>query len=210
MQKRLFLLIVILTGTLLFYFSCEEKGVEKVTAGKLIQQGWAKFEAKNFAGAGSDFSAALSISTNPTDSSGAFLGLGWAELRQSYGGLAENSLVKYLSLISRVNDPKLNDARAGLAFAYSTYSTTDKFRKAIDTANVVLSSNPTWAFNHDNSIDSTDLHLLLAQCYYGIAIFDSSLIQVIKYYDPNFWQDVSTPAGKYTLGQKIYEWYHYR
>jgi tetratricopeptide (TPR) repeat protein len=198
MQKRLFLLMLILMGTLLFYFSCEKKGVEKVTARKLIEQGWGKFEAGDFAGAGSDFSAALSISTNSNDSSGAFLGLGWAELRQNQGGLAENSLVKYLSFA-----PGENEGRSGLAFAYPT---TNKFRQAIDTANVVLSSNPSWAFSHDASINSVGLHLLLAQCYYNIAIFDSSLMQVINYYDINFWQDVKTPAGKDTLGMKIQEW----
>jgi tetratricopeptide (TPR) repeat protein len=198
MQKRLFLLIVILTGTLLFCLSCEKKGVEKITARKLIEQGWGKFEAGNFAGAGSDFSAALSIATIKIDSSDAFLGLGWAELKQNQGGLAENSLVKYLSFA-----PGENDGRSGLAFAYPT---TNKFREAIDTANVVLSSNPSWAFSHDASINSGDLHLLLAQCYYNIAIFDSSLMQVRNYYDPNFWQDVKTSAGKDTLGMKIQEW----
>jgi outer membrane protein assembly factor BamD (BamD/ComL family) len=198
MQKKLFLLIVLLAGTLLFYSSCEKKAVKRVTASELIQQGWPKFEAQNFAGAESDFTTALSISTNATDSSGALLGSGWAELRQSYGGLAENSLVKYLSLA-----PGENDGRAGLAFAYST---TNKFREAIDTANVVLSSNPTWAFVHDPNINSTDLHLLLAQCYYYIAIFDSSLMQVRQYYDASFWQDVTTPAGRDTLSMKIQKW----
>ncbi len=201
MQKRLFLLMLILMGTLLFYFSCEKKGVEKITARKLIEQGWGKFEAGNFAGAGSDFSAALSIATIKDDSSDAFLGLGWAQLRQNQGGLAENSLVKYLSLA-----PGDSDGRAGLAIAYSTYFTTDKLRKAIDTANVVLSSNPTWFFGHDNSIDSTDLHLVLAQCYYCIAIFDSSLTQVREHYDPNFWVDVNTWEGRIALGEKIDEW----
>ncbi|MCJ7577487.1 MAG: hypothetical protein MUO91_03440 [candidate division Zixibacteria bacterium] len=200
MQKRLFLLMVILTGTLLFCLSCEKKGVKKITASELIQQGWLKFEAGNFAGAESDFSAALSISTNATDSSGAFHGLGWAQLRQNQGGLAENSFVKHLSL-----SPGSNDGRAGLAFACYT-PPQNKFREAIDTANVVLSSDPTWVFRHDASIDSTDLHLLLAQCYYNSAIFDSSLMQVINYYDSNFWQDVSTSAGKDTLGMKIQEW----
>ena len=201
MQKRLFLLMLILMGTLLFYFSCEKKGVEKVTARKLIEQGWGKFEAGDFAGAGSDFSAALSIATITIDSTDAFLGLGWAQLRQSQGGLAENSLVKHLSFA-----PGNNDGRAGLAFAYSTYFTTDKLRKAIDTANVVLFSNPTWFFGHDNSIDSTDLHLVLAQCYCLSAIFDSSLIQVREYYDSTFWVDVKTDSGKIALGMKIQEW----
>jgi hypothetical protein len=198
MHKRLFLLVVILMGTLLFYSSCEKKGGGRTTPGELIQQGWLKFEGQNFVGAESDFSAALSISTTPTDSGGALLGLGWAELRQSYGGLAENSLLKYLLLV-----PGNNDGRAGLAFAYPT---TKKFREAIDTANVVLSSNPTWAFSHDPSINSDDLHLILAQSYYDIAIFDSSLMQVINYYDASFWVDVETPEGKFALGEKIHEW----
>jgi tetratricopeptide (TPR) repeat protein len=198
MQKRLFLLIVILMGTFLFYLSCEEKGVDKVTPGELIKKGWLKFEADNFAGARSDFSAALSISTIAGDSSGALLGLGWARLRQSQAGLAENSFVEYLYL-----SPGSNDGRAGLAFAYPA---TNKFREAIDTANVVLSSDPSWVFNHDNSVNADDLHLVLAQCYYCIAIFDSSLMQVTNYYDQSFWQDVSTPAGKDTLGMKIQEW----
>jgi hypothetical protein len=198
MQKKLFLLIVILAGTLLFYSSCEKKGVKKITASELVQQGWPKFEARNFAGAESDFSAAISISTNATDSSGALLGLGWSQLRQNAGGLAEKSFIKYLSLTTGSID-----GRAGLAFAYHT---TQEFRESIDTANVVLLSNPNWAFNHDNSIDSTDLHLLLAQCYYLSAIFDSSLIQVREYYDPNFWVDVNTPAGMIALGEKVHEW----
>jgi len=201
MQKKSFLLIIILMGTLLFYFSCEEKGVkQRVTARELINQGWPKFEARNFAGAGSDFSAALSIATVTVDSTDAFHGLGWAQLRRDQGGLAENSFIEHLSL-----SPGSNDGRAGLSFAYAA-SVTGKFREAIDTANVVLSSNPTWTFSHDASINSDDLHLLLAQCYYDIAIFDSSLTQVINYYDPNFWQDVSTPAGKDTLSMKIQKW----
>jgi tetratricopeptide (TPR) repeat protein len=195
MQKRLFLLLVILIGTLLFYFSCEEKGVEKVTAGKLIQQGWAKFEAKNFAGAGSDFSAALSISTIRTDSGGAFLGSGWAELRQNHGGLAQNSLEKFLLLT-----PGDIDGRAGLAFAYLSQN---KFRNAIDTAKVVLSSSASWTFGRDPSINYLDLQLLLAQCYYELADFNTSLAIVKQYFDPSFTANVNTPEGRKKLGDKI-------
>ncbi|MCK4385239.1 MAG: hypothetical protein KAW52_03155 [candidate division Zixibacteria bacterium] len=196
MQKRLFLLIAILMGTLLFYFSCEEKGVEKITAGELIEKGWAKFEAGNSAGAGSDFSAALSIATITHDSSEALLGLGWAELRQSHGGLAEDSFVKYLLLA-----PGVNDGRAGLAFAYAA-SVTGKFREAIDTANVVLSSDSLWSFGHDNSINHLDLRLLLAQCYYELADFETSL-EMVQYFEPGFTADVNTPAGRTKLGDKI-------
>lgn len=185
MRRKLSLLTVILMGISLFYFSCEEKGVKRVTAGELIKKGWLKFEAGNLVGAGSDFSAALSISTNASDSSGAFLGLGWAQLRQSQGGLAENSFVEYLDFSPGL--PELNDGRAGLASAYGTQS---KFRPAIDTANVVLASDSTWKFGHDNSINYIYLHLQLAQWYYLDADFSSSLDQVKSYlvpiYDPGW------------------------
>ncbi|KPK76757.1 MAG: hypothetical protein AMJ89_03620 [candidate division Zixibacteria bacterium SM23_73] len=196
MQKRLFLLIVILTGTFLFYLSCEEKGVDKVTAGELIKKGWLKFEAGNFADARSDLSAALSISTNATDSSGAFLGLGWAQLRGNQAGLAKNSFVEYLYL-----SPGSDDGRAGLAFAYWGQ---EKFQSAIDTANAALSSNSTWSFGHDPSINHLDLRLLLAQSYYELANFSRSLEIVQQYFDQSFNVDVNTPEGKTNLAEKIW------
>jgi tetratricopeptide (TPR) repeat protein len=194
MQKRLVLLMVILMGALLFYLSCEEKGVEKVTASELISKGWLKFEGGDLSGAGSDFSAALSISTIPGDSGGAYLGLGWAELRQSHGGLAENNLVKYLLLA-----PGDNDGRAGLAFAYLAQ---EKFQSAIDTANAVLSSSSTWSFSHDPSINHLDLRLLLAQSYYELADFEASL-GIVQYFDPDFNVDPNTHEGRIALAEKI-------
>lgn len=197
MRKRLFLLLVLLMGTLLFYFSCEEKGVKTPTARELIDQGWQKFQAGNLVGAGSDFTSALSISTIKADSSDAFLGLGWAQLRQNQGGLAENSLVKHLSLA-----PGDSDGRAGLAFVYLA---TNKFKEAIDTASVVLSSNASWSFGRDNSINHLDLRLLLAQCYYDLGDYSASLeIVRSQYFDPGFNADINTPEGKIALADKIH------
>jgi tetratricopeptide (TPR) repeat protein len=198
MQTRWVFLIVLLTGTLLFYLSCEEKGVERVTASELIEKGWQKFEAGNSAGAGSDFSAALSISTTATDSGGAFLGLGWAQLRLIQAGLAEKSLVDHLQL-----SPLSDDGRAGLAFAYLAQVAQDKFQSAIDAADEVLSSDSSWSFGHDSSIDYSDLHLLLAQSYYGLADYSESLRIVQVYFDRNFDPDIDTPEGRTELAVKI-------
>ena len=195
MQKRWFLLMVLLTGTLLFYLSCEEKGVERVTASELIEKGWQKFEAGSFAGAGSDFKAALSISPNASDSGGAFLGLGWAQLRDDQAGLAENNLVEYLSL-----SPGSNDGRAGLAFACLGQ---DEFQGAIDAAEAVLSADPSWTFGHDGSVDYLDLRLLLAQSYYELANYDESLKIVQQYFDSNYSVDPDTPEGRDDLARKI-------
>lgn len=194
MRKKSFLLMVILMGTLLFYFSCEEKGVETITASELIEKGWLKFEAGKLAGAGADFSAAISISTNAGDSSGAYLGLSWAQLRQNQAGLAENSFVEYLFLT-----PGSDDGRVGLAFAYLAQG---KFQNAIDTANVVLSSNSTWSFGHDPSIDHLDLRLLLAQSYYELADFETSL-EIVQYFEPGFNVDPNIPEGRESLADMI-------
>ncbi len=195
MQKRWFLLVVLLTGTLLFYLSCEEKGVDRVTAGELIEKGWQKFEAGNFAGAGSDFTAALSISANAGDSSGGLLGLGWAQLRQDQAGLAEDNLVEHLNLSSGSDD-----GRAGLAFAYLGQ---DKFQSAIDAGEAVLSSNPSWTFGHDGSVNYSDVRLLLAQSYYALADYSESLKIVQQYFDSSFSVDPDTPEGREDLARKI-------
>jgi tetratricopeptide (TPR) repeat protein len=195
MRKRWFLLILLLTGTLLFHLSCEEKGVDRVTAGELIEKGWQKFEGGNFAGAGSDFDAALSISANAGDSSGAFLGLGWAQLRRDQAGVAANNLAEYLNL-----SPGSNDGRAGLAFACLGQ---DDFQGAIDAAEAVLSSDPSWTFGHDGSVDYSDLRLLLAQSYYALADYSESLRIVQQYFDSGFSVDPDTPKGRDDLARKI-------
>jgi tetratricopeptide (TPR) repeat protein len=195
MKKRWFIPIVLLTVALLFWLSCEEKGVERVTASELIEKGWQKFEAGNFPGAGSDFTAALSISTNATDSSGGLLGLGWTQLRQIQAGLAEGSFVEYLRF-----SPGRSDGRAGLAFAYRAQG---KFQSAIDTANAVLSSDASWAFGHDGSINHLDLGLLLAQSYYSLADYSASLDVVQQYFDSGFNVDTDTAEGRIELADKI-------
>ena len=162
MQKRWFLLIVLLTGTLLFYLSCEEKGVERVTASELIEKGWQK------------------------------------QLRLIQAGLAEKSLVEHLQL-----SPLSDDGRAGLAFACLAQVVQEKFQSAIDAADAVLSSDSSWTFGHDSSIDHLDLRLLQAQSYYALANYSMSLEIVQHYFDPNFNVNTDTPEGKTELAGKI-------
>jgi tetratricopeptide (TPR) repeat protein len=195
MQKRWVLLIVLLTGTLLFCLSCEDKGVERVTASELIAKGWQKFESGAFAGARSDFSAALRISASASDSSGGFLGLGWAQLRQNQAGVAENNLIEYLNL-----SPGSNDGRAGLALAFLAQ---EKFESAIDTADAALSSDSSWTFGHDSSVDYLDLRLLMAQGYYALANYSESLKIIQGYFDSSFIVNIDTPEGRIDLAEKI-------
>lgn len=193
MKRRWYLWIVVSLCPLLLLCGCGEDNGTKVTAEKLIEQGWAKFEAGNFNGACADFNAALGLDAEAHD---AYFGLGWAELRQNHAGLAEDAFIDYLFKVFYSND-----AEAGLALAYHAQ---DKFEDAIDMAENVLSSDSSWSFSlHDPSIDYLDLALILAQSYYETADFGQSLTVVQQYFDPNFVVDPNTTEGRDQLAAKL-------
>ena len=178
-MKKLFLpLLMISFFTLAIFCGCgKDKGPTKLTASELIDQGWIKFEAGNFSGASGDFSAAIALDSTATSYTG-LLGLGWAELRQSHGGLAEIAFLKYLSKVS-----VSNDAKAGLALAYLADT---KFEDAIASANAVLLSNSGWTFSHASSINHLDLKLVIVQSFYETADYEQSLEAIKLYFDSAF------------------------
>jgi tetratricopeptide (TPR) repeat protein len=194
MGKRCFMLIAALLSSLLIVYGCgEDDGGGGQTVEELIEQGWAKFEAGNYSGACGDFKAAIGLSA---DTNEAYLGLGWAELRQNHAGLAEGAFETYVA-----KDPGSNDAKAGLALAYHAQV---KFEDAIDMAEDVFSSDPSWSFSsHALSINYLDLALILAESYYETADFNQSLLLVQQYFDPNFVVDPNTAEGRTQLGIKL-------
>lgn len=194
MKKRWFLVIAILFSSLLLVNGCGENGeITEPTVDELIKQGWAKLEAGNDADASADFNAAIGLSA---DTNEAYLGLGWAELRQNHAGLAEEAFETYVAKF-----PGSDDAKAGLALACDAQ---DKFKDAIDNAEDLLSSNPTWSFSHDSGINYLDIALVLAYgYYYGEADFSQSLAVVQQYFDPSFNPDLSTDEGQDQLANKL-------
>lgn len=194
MTKRSLLLTAVLLSSLLLLYGCgdDDGGPTQPTAAELTDQGWAKFQAGDFDGASADFGAATDLDPEYEE---AYLGLGWAELRQSHAGLAEDAFETYLLKASGSDD-----ADAGLALAYHAQ---DKFQDAIDKAGQLLSSNPSWSFSHDASIDYLDLALVLAHSYYETAEYQESLDVVKQYFDPNFNPDVGTDAGREQLAGKL-------
>ncbi|NIM97070.1 MAG: tetratricopeptide repeat protein [candidate division Zixibacteria bacterium] len=169
----------------------------KITPEQLTQQGWAKFEASDFGDACGDFGAAIDLDP---DYEPAYLGLGWAELRLSNAGMAENAFITYLSKISGSDD----DATAGLAFAYDAQ---EKYGDAIEKAEQLLSANPSWSFTHDPGVNHLDVALVLAEAYYQTAEYSQSLSIVQEYFDASFSPDLGTDEGRAQLADKLQELY---
>lgn len=93
------------------------------------------------------------------------------------------------------------EIRSGMAFVYNgekDYSTSVTFALS------VIALNPNWAFSRDTTIDVADLRLLLAEDYFALEEYSSSLTQVVLL-DSSFSAslDVSTVAGQTTLAQEI-------
>ena len=200
MKIRCFLLIVALNSSLLLVYGCgDDDGGNGPNAAQLIDQGWAKFDAGDNAGASGDFNAALGLDPQANDYE-VYFGLGWAELKQGKAGLAEDAFVTFLSKTSSLED----DAKAGLALAYDAQK---KFEEAIDNAEELLSSDPTWTFSHDSETNYLDVALVLAYGYYATADFAECLQVVRDFFDSGFSVDTSTPEGRKQLADKLKDLY---
>ena len=200
MKIRCFLLIVALISSLLLVYGCgDDDGGNGPNAAQLIDQGWAKFDAGDNAGASGDFNAALGLDPQANDYE-VYFGLGWAELKQGKAGLAEDAFVTFLSKTSSLED----DAKAGLALAYDAQK---KFEEAIDNAEELLSSDPTWTFSHDSETNYLDVALVLAYGYYATADFAECLQVVQDYFDPGFSVNPDTPEGRQQLADKVHSLY---
>jgi tetratricopeptide (TPR) repeat protein len=142
MRRRWCLWTVICLFFLLMFCACgdDDDGVT-VTAAELTDQGWTKFEVGDFDGAVADFKAAIGLDAGYAE---AYLGLGWAELRRTRAGLAEEAFINNLAKSSTWE----NHAKGGLALACHAQK---KFEDAIQYAQDLLSSYPQWSFSHDTN-----------------------------------------------------------
>jgi Tfp pilus assembly protein PilF len=195
MRRRWCLWTVICLSFLLLFCACgkDENGGLEDTAEQLTQQGWTKFQAGDFDGAAADFDAAIGLDAEYAP---AYLGLGWAELRRSRAGFAEDALITYLAKSSAQE----NDALAGLAFACDAE---DKSAEAIGYALDLLSSDPQWSFGRDSNINYLDVAFVLANNYFLTAEYGQSLLVVQQYFDPTFDPDVNTDQGRTDLAAKL-------
>jgi tetratricopeptide (TPR) repeat protein len=195
MRRRWCLWAVICLSFLLLFCACgeDENGGTKVTAEELTDQGWMKFQAGDFNGAAADFNAAIGLDAEYTR---AYLGLGWAELRRSRAGFAEDAFITYLAKSSAQG----NDALAGLAFACDAES---KPEEAIAYAEDLLTADPQWSFGQDSNVDYLDVALVLADNYYLTADYEQSLAIVQQYFDATFNPNIDTDQGRTELADKL-------
>jgi tetratricopeptide (TPR) repeat protein len=197
MTKRILLLLPVLVCSILLLCGCgdgDDNG-PKITPSELTNQGWTKFTAGDYTGASLDFKAAIGLDANYAP---AYLGLGWAELKKNSAGLAESAFNTYL--LKSLDSAGIIAATAGIALAYHAQ---DKFQDAIDKADELLSSSPSWGFSHDTSVDYQDIALIMAQSYYEIGEFQSSLDAVREYFDAGFSADLTTDEGRKQLADKL-------
>lgn len=126
----------------------------------------------------------------------AYSGLGWSYSRD---GQLNNAWSAFNTGLN--NDPSAeieNDIFAGSSFALEAQQLYDD--ALINSGQV--SNN--WQFAHDAQLSYDDIVLLRAICYYTLADFANSLLEV-QILDPEFDCDVETEAGRAALAAKIEE-----
>jgi tetratricopeptide (TPR) repeat protein len=192
-RKTAFVFLVVIS-VILFTLGCAKKGTKSTPPGESTAKGWAKFESGDYNEAINNFNSAIAGDPNYSE---AYLGLGWSYAVLSNDSLSVKNLEKYLSFPNP--DSITSDAKAGLAFAYQAQK---ECSLAIDKAKEVLSFNPSWKFTHDTTYSASDLHLLLAECYYALSDFESSLAEV-QILNPGFSAYVNTAVGRGALADEI-------
>ncbi len=195
-QKTAFVFFVLILVNLLI-FGCGGNGPGPEpgpTPGELTSAGWAKFESGNYNDAINNFNSAIGVDVNYSE---AYCGLGWCYAMLSDDSLSAKNFETCLSFTNP--DSIALWAKAGLAFAYEAETL---HNQAIDKAKEVLSADSSWKFSHDATCSASDLRLLLAECYYAIGEFDSSLAEV-QILNPEFFVYVNTAVGRGALADEI-------
>jgi tetratricopeptide (TPR) repeat protein len=138
------------------------------TAESRTAEGWVLFEAGDFAGAIAKFSDALALDDTYAD---AYNGLGW-----SLANL--DSLARALENFNEcIANGMEGDPHAGRAPVYRDVQP-PQFNSAVSTAAAALSFNRRYVFEHDTAFDWHDLHVIMAQSYFGLGQYSQANAEV--------------------------------
>lgn len=164
------------------------------TAPELLAEGWQGFSGHNYQLAIDRFTAALQLDPTLVD---AYNGSGWANAKRD--SLNASSLAFNAGLALDTGNLPM---KAGLAFVLNAQrSVADHYQQSIDRANSVLLADSGWTFSRDTSVNSRDLHILLAEDYFAMADYATSLAEVKKL--ASFDADITTVAGQTQLAAEI-------
>jgi hypothetical protein len=172
--------------------SCQnDGGGSEKTADQLMTEGWQSYGSHNYQAAADAFTQALGKNANLVDG---YNGLGWANGKLNQ---LPTSVTKFLAGL--VMDTTNLEIKSGLAFVYNAQK---NYTQSIIQGRAVLVTNSSWSFSRDVTVNALDLQLLLAEDFFAMAAYDSSLARV-KILNPIFTADVSTVAGQTALAQEI-------
>lgn len=126
----------------------------------------------------------------------AYSGLGWSYSR--FGQLLNSAANFGNGFLNEPTADILDDLYAGLSFVKEAL---EEYSDALTNSAEV---NNGWQFDHDTELSFDDLVLLRAICYYALADFANSLLEV-QILVPDFVCDVETEEGRAALAAKIEE-----
>ncbi|MDI6740420.1 MAG: hypothetical protein QME74_08670 [Candidatus Edwardsbacteria bacterium] len=171
---------------------------EELTAAEYLAQGWNNFVMGSYSTALSRFDNAIGKDASMAD---AYNGKGWC---QGILGSPAGALATFKVGLSHSGSN--NEIKAGMAF---TYAAMDSFSQAVTYGLNVLTADSLWQFSHtyresprDNKLDCKEVRLLLAQNYFKLGQFSSSLLWVQKL-NPGYSVDVITVTGQAALQVEI-------
>lgn len=170
---------------------CQNGGGGGETADQLVKDGWGAYASKSYRSAASKFNQAISMDGNLTD---AYNGAGWSYAQLS---ILDTSVLKFTT--GRMHDSANTEINAGLGIVENALKA---YASSIQFAGSALQKNPAWTFSRDNTVNWSDLQVLLAEDFYALSLYDSSLVHV-KTLNASFTADVSTFAGQKLLSQEI-------
>ncbi len=192
MRKSIIPVILAVAAAMVIFASCKSsEGGPTKTPEELIAAGWQYYLSHDYTNAADQFNQALAQNNHLVD---AYNGLGWSRAKLGQIATAVTNFATGFGM-----DTSNLDIRAGLAFAYNAQKS---YAQSISSALAVLAVNMNWTFSHDNTVNASQLQLVLAEDYFATADYASSLARV-QVLDPVFTANVTTIQGQTELAQEI-------
>ena len=170
--------------------------VNSIQANAALNSAISYFQQEDYARSATYFNIVIS-KTNEDLKSEAYMGLGWAQMRNNQAFEAYQSFQTCLTI-----DPENLDTQAGLSLL--EYATKQNYQAAISYGQSVLSTEPDYIFSYDTQLDKTDLLINIALSQYMLQLWEAC-IDTIRKVDPAFSVDSTQDQFKTKILQKLEE-----